>query len=54
MNPGADAGHTTDVLHRLRAEWPDQPLMPVWDGAPYHRAKAVREAATELRIEIVP
>ncbi len=50
----ANAEHTIDVLHRLRAEWPDQPLMLVWDGAPYHRAKAVREAATALQIELVP
>src|SRR3954451_16161382 len=28
--------------------------MLVWDGAPYHRAKAVREAATALHIELVP
>jgi transposase len=50
----ANAEHTIDVLHRLRAEWPDQPLMLVWDGAPYHRAKAVREAAAALQIGLVP
>ncbi len=50
----ANAEHTIDVLHRLRAEWPDQPLILLWDGAPYHRAKAVREAATALQIELVP
>jgi transposase len=50
----ANGENTIDVLHRLRAEWPDQPLMLVWDGAPYHRAQAVREAATALQIELVP
>ena len=50
----ANGANTIDVLHRLRAEWPDQPLMLVWDGAPYHRAQAVREAAAALQIELVP
>ncbi|MFL5335103.1 MAG: IS630 family transposase [Geminicoccaceae bacterium] len=50
----ANSANTIDVLHRLRAEWPDQPLMLVWDGAPYHRAQAVREAAAALQIELVP
>ena len=27
----ANAEHTIDVLHRLRAEWPDQPLIPARD-----------------------
>ena len=38
----------------MRAEWPDQPLILLWDGAPYHRAKAVREAAAALQIELMP
>jgi transposase len=50
----ANGENTIDVLHRLRAEWPDQPLILLWDGAPYHRAKAVREAAAALRIELLP
>src|SRR3954468_9320871 len=50
----ANGEHTVDVLRRLRAEWPDQPLILVWDGAPYHRATAVREAAAALQIELVP
>jgi transposase len=28
--------------------------MVVWDGAPCHRARMVREAAAALRIELVP
>ena len=27
---------------------------PQWDGAPYHRAQAVREAARALDIELMP
>jgi transposase len=50
----ANGEHTIDVLRRLRAEWPDRKLMVVWDGAPYHRARTVREAAAALRIELVP
>jgi transposase len=50
----ANGEHTTDVLRRLRAEWPDRKLMVVWDGAPCHRARMVREAAAALRIELVP
>jgi len=50
----ANGENTIDVLQRLRAEWPDQPLILLWDGAPYHRAKAVREAAAALQIELVP
>ncbi len=50
----ANGENTIAVLHRLRAEWPDQPLILLWDGAPYHRAKAVREAAATLQIELVP
>jgi len=43
--PRANGGHTTDVLRRLRAEMPDGKLVLIWDGAPYHRAKAVRATA---------
>jgi transposase len=50
----ANGQHTIDVLRRLRAEVPDRKLLVVWDGAPYHRAKAVREVACELGIELVP
>jgi transposase len=50
----ANGEHTIDVLRRLRAEWPDRRLILVWDGAPYHRAGLVREAAAALRIDLVP
>ena len=42
------------MLRRLRAEWPDNQLIVLWDGAPYHRAACVRETAAALRIAIVP
>ena len=50
----ANAENTIDVLRRMRAEWPDQPLILIWDGAPYHRASAVREAAASLQIDLRP
>jgi len=50
----ANGARTLDVPRRLRAEWPDRKLVVVRDGAPYHRAGAVREAAAALRIELVP
>ena len=37
------------------ARWAElEPLILLWDGAPYHRAQAVHEAATALQIELVP
>jgi transposase len=50
----ANGEHTTDVLHRLRAEFPSDTLILIWDGAPYHRAKAVRAAAASLGITLLP
>jgi transposase len=52
--PRANGEHTVEVLRRLRAEWPDRKLLVLWDGAPYHRAQAVREAARTLDIELMP
>ena len=52
--PRANGEHTIDVLHRLRAEIPDGKLIVVWDGAPYHRAKAVWAEAASLGIELAP
>jgi transposase len=52
--PRANGAHTIDVLHRLRAEIPDARLSVIWDGAPYHRAKAVWSAAASLGINLVP
>src|SRR5687768_1736364 len=52
--PRANGEHTIAVLPRLRAAFPDEALIVLWDGAPYHRAKAVREAATTLNITLMP
>lgn len=50
----ANGEHTIAVLRRLRAEFSDAALIVLWDGAPYHRAKSVREAATTLGITLMP
>jgi len=50
----ANGEHTVDVLRRLRTEWPEDKLIVVWDGASYHRACVVREAAEALQIDLVP
>jgi transposase len=52
--PRANGEHTIAVLQRLRAEVPDKALIVLWDGAPYHRAKAVREVARRLDITLMP
>jgi len=52
--PSANGDHTIAVLRRLRAAFPDEALIVLWDGAPYHRAKIVREAATALNIRLMP
>src|SRR3954465_2430898 len=52
--PRANGEHTIEVLRRLRAAFPNEALIVLWDGAPYHRAKAVREAATTLGITLMP
>jgi transposase len=50
----ANGTHTVEVLRRLRAEFPDEELIVLWDGASYHRAKGVREAADELGLRLAP
>ncbi len=50
----ANGEHTVGVLRRLRAEIPGGKLVVVWDGAPYHRAKAVWAEAASLGIELAP
>jgi transposase len=50
----ASGTHTIDVLRRLRAEIPTGTLIVLWDGAPYHRAKAVWSAAASLNITLMP
>lgn len=50
----ANGEHTIDVLRRLRAEVSDRKIILLWDGAPYHRARAVRAQASDLNIALVP
>jgi transposase len=50
----AHGDHTIAVLQRLRAAMPDRTLIVLWDGAPYHRAKTVREVARTLDITLMP
>src|SRR5687768_18190263 len=52
--PRANSEHTRDALRRLRAEYPDRALTVLWDGAPYHRAGVVRDAAASLGIVLMP
>ena len=50
----ANSEFTMEMLTRLRAEFPDQPIKLVWDGASYHRALKVRAQAQALDIALVP
>ena len=50
----AEKLNTIDVLKKLRVEFPDSPMTVVWDGAPYHRAKLVKCAASCLDINLEP
>ncbi len=50
----AEKINTIDVLKKLRAEFPDQKITVVWDGAPYHRAELVKEAASATDIDLEP
>ena len=51
--PRANSEHTIDALKRLRAEFPQRPMVLVWDGASYHRSGCVLEAAAQLGIQLV-
>lgn len=47
---------TGEFLHRVE-EWVREKgrrLVVIWDGAPWHRAKLVRQAASDLGIELIP
>jgi transposase len=50
----AEQFHTIDVLTRLRAEFPEQTMTVVWDGASYHRAANVKAAAAALEVRLQP
>jgi transposase len=51
--PRANGNHTIDVFKRLRAAFGTRPIVIVWDGASYHRAAVVLEAAKQLGIKLV-
>lgn len=46
--------NTVDVLESLRAEFPDIPIIVIWDRAPYHRAGFVKTMTEILEISIEP
>ena len=50
----AEKMNTIDVLKKLRVEFPEQKITIVWDGAPYHRARLVKQAASTLDINLEP
>ena len=48
----AEKFHTIDVLKHLRTEFPDHQMTVIWDGASYHRAAIVKQAAEALDISL--
>jgi hypothetical protein len=46
----AEKFNTIDVLKHLRTEFPDHEITVIWDGASYHRAGIVKQAAEVLDI----
>jgi transposase len=46
--------HTVDVLESLKAEFPDIPIVLIWDRAPYHRADFVKTMTELLEMKIEP
>ena len=51
--PRGNKQHTVNVLERIRQENPEREITIIWDGASYHRAFDVCEAARKLKIELV-
>lgn len=49
----ANGAHTCEVLVRLRREFPDRKIQVIWDGASYHRSRAVQAMADALGIELI-
>jgi transposase len=50
----ANGLNSIDVLKRISAEFPDQKMTAIWDGAPYHRAQAVKDEAKNLNLNLQP
>ncbi len=51
--PKGNQQHIRNVLERTRQKIPDQPVTLICDGAPYHRAHAIKNIAERLHIDIV-
>jgi transposase len=51
--PRGNQEHTISMLKRLRETYPDRRIRVIWDGASYHRAKAVHAAASALGIQVM-
>jgi transposase len=50
----AEKFNTIDVLKHLRTEFPDNEMTVIWDGASYHRAALVQQAAKAMDIPLQP
>ena len=52
--PRANSDYSSDMLARLRQEFPDRFIVLIWDGPSYHRSQAIRDRAAELGITLIP
>lgn len=50
----ANGVNSIEVLKQLRAEFPLIDITLIWDGAPYHRSRAVKIASADLKITLKP
>ena len=50
----ANGENTVDVFKKIKAEFPDENITLIWDGAPYHRGELVMKTAEDLNINIEP
>ena len=48
----AEKFNTIDVLKHLRTEFPEHEMTVIWDGASYHRAALVQQAAKAMDIPL--
>lgn len=50
----ANGLNTIEVLKQIRAEFPDHKMTTIWDGAPYHRSRLVKDEAKTLNVNLLP
>lgn len=50
----ANGLNTIEVLKRIRAQFPNQTMTTIWDGAPYHRSQLVKDEAKALKVNLQP